>query len=231
MRLIALGRPIYCAPRRGHMVALTFDDGPGPYTALALRKLRRHRDHATFFLVGKELGLARARGIPRRERAIGAVGDHTWTHPLLTALPAVSVRSELSRDQIAVARASGGPVELFRPPYGARNASIDAIARALGMVEIIWDVDSRDSEGANYAGIAANVKRGLLPGSIILMHENRGQTIRALLTILPALARRHLRAVSVPALLAADPPSARFLARGRQACPVVPSGAIGASGG
>ena len=29
-RLIALGKPIYCAGARGDEVALTFDDGPGP---------------------------------------------------------------------------------------------------------------------------------------------------------------------------------------------------------
>ena len=61
------------------MVALTFDDGPGPYTALALRKLMRHGARATFFVVGKEL--IGGPGMPRRERDIGAVGDHTWTHP------------------------------------------------------------------------------------------------------------------------------------------------------
>ena len=39
------------------------------------------------------------------------------------------------------------------------------------------------------------------------MHENRGQTIRALTTILPELHRRGLRSVSFPELLASDPPS------------------------
>ena len=46
---------------------------------------------------------------------------------------------------------------------------------------------------------------GLHPGAIILMHENHGQTVRAMLAIFAALERRHLRAVSVPQLLADDP--------------------------
>ena len=37
------------------MVALTFDDGPGPYTRLAVAKLIKHHVRATFFLVGKEI--------------------------------------------------------------------------------------------------------------------------------------------------------------------------------
>jgi peptidoglycan/xylan/chitin deacetylase (PgdA/CDA1 family) len=215
-RLAALGLPVYCAGHRGNYVALTFDDGPGPYTALALRKLRAHHARATFFLVGKELALGP--GLPRQELQLGALGDHSWTHPVLPALSSAQVHDELARTQAAVARASGSPVTLFRPPYGARTRAIDQQAHALGMLEILWTVDSADSQGANYAGITTNVERGLHPGSIILMHENRGQTIRALLSILPDLQRRHVQAVSVPELLALDPPSLRQLREGPRGC-------------
>jgi hypothetical protein len=47
------------------------------------------------------------------------------------------------------------------------------------------------------------------------MHENHGQTIRAMLTIFAALARDHLKAVTIPELVAEDPPSlAQFRAGG-----------------
>jgi hypothetical protein len=46
-----------------------------------------------------------------------------------------------------------------------------------------------------------------MPGAIILMHENHGQTIRAMLGIFAAIERRHLHTVSVPRLLSDDPPS------------------------
>jgi peptidoglycan/xylan/chitin deacetylase (PgdA/CDA1 family) len=203
-RLIAAGRPIYCAPDRGNEVALTFDDGPGPYTKLMLDKLRKHYAQATFFIVGRNIPLAPALLV--RERRIGAVGDHTYTHPLLTALSASAQRAELARTQHAVARASGGPVFLFRPPYGAHDATTDRIARSRGLLEILWNVDSRDSLGASYAQIEHNVIAGLRPGAIVLMHENHGQTVRAMLAIFTALERRHLRAVSVPQLLTDDPP-------------------------
>ncbi len=198
------------------MVALTFDDGPGPYTNLAIRKLEKHRARATFFVVGRNLGLVA--GAVRRERMLGAVGDHTWTHPLLTQLTPASAQSEIVRTQTALAHDSGGPVDLFRPPYGGRNQAIDQIARRHGMLEVLWTVDSADSLGADYAGIAHNVIAGLHGGSIILMHENRGQTIRALLQILPEIERRHLRAVSLPELLASDPPSVAQLRSGPAGC-------------
>src|SRR5437868_7818531 len=52
-RLLRADRPVYCGSARRRLVALTFDDGPGPYTHLALKELRRARAGATFFLVGR----------------------------------------------------------------------------------------------------------------------------------------------------------------------------------
>jgi peptidoglycan/xylan/chitin deacetylase (PgdA/CDA1 family) len=198
-------------------VALTFDDGPGPYTHFALKKLRRFRARATFFLVGRNI--SRFPGLPPREVRFGPLGDHSFTHPFLPGLPIPAMKAEVARTARAVSAAGGSRVVLFRPPYGARNPAIDAEARSLGLLEVIWDVDSLDSRGANYAGITANVERGLRPGAIVLMHENRGQTIRALPAIFGALRRRHLHAVTLPELLKHDPPSPRQLRRGPRGCP------------
>jgi len=110
----------------------------------------------------------------------------------------------------------------------ALSHAVDATAERLGLLEILWSVDSGDSLGANWAGIIRNVEAGLRPGAIILMHENRGQTIRALTTLLPELHRRHLRSVSLPELFASDPPSREQLQAGGRGCAV--SGARGSGG-
>ena len=215
-RLARIGLPVYCGGHKPY-AAFTFDDGPGPYTPLALRSLRARHVPATFFLVGRNVVPFRASA--QREARHHALGDHSFTHPLLSALPAGAVESEIARTRDVIARVTGRRVQLFRPPYEARNAVVDATAKRLGLVEILWSTDSRDSEGANWAGIARNVEHGLRPGSIVLMHENRGQTIRALkFRILPALRRRHIRLVTVPQLLALDPPSDAQLRRGRNGC-------------
>jgi peptidoglycan/xylan/chitin deacetylase (PgdA/CDA1 family) len=216
--LIALGMPIYCGARRGNEVALTFDDGPGPYTQLVLAKLRKHAIRATFFDVARNIPLLPA--AIGQERAQGGVGDHTFTHPLLTSLGSGEAEGEIVRAQAALERSSGGPVFLFRPPYGARNPSIDAVARAHRMLEVMWTVDSADSLGADYAQIERNVIGGLRGGAIILMHENHGQSVRALLAIFAALGRLHLRAVSVSQLLTDDPPGVAQVRAGGAGCGV-----------
>src|SRR5205085_2096225 len=131
--------------------------------------------------------------------------------------------------QEALTRSTGGPVFLFRPPYGARDPAIDSIVRAHGLLQILWTVDSADSLGANYAQIEHNVIGGLRGGAIILMHENHGQTVRALPNIFGALRAKHLRAVSVPQLLTDDPPSVAQVLGGGAACGI--HGRAAVSGG
>ncbi len=225
-RLAQYGLPLYCGGSRGNEVAFTFDDGPGVYTHFAVKKLTQAGERATFFVVGKSMD-AWPGWLPK-ELKLAAIGDHTYHHPLLTALSPDEIRSELQVTKEKIERDSGQPVDLFRPPYGGTNATVEGIAKSLGMLEVIWTQDSRDSLGADWNGIIQNVEAALHPGSIILMHENRGQTIRALTTLLPELKRRHLRSVSLPELLAADPPTLAQLRRGPDGCgikaPAVGSG-------
>lgn len=224
-RLAAYGLPLYCGGRSERMVALTFDDGPGPYTRLAIAQLRRHHLHATFFLVGREItGHPRLAGL---EKAVAAVGDHTMTHPFLPALSHAAMVQQIAGAKTLIGRAAGQRVVLFRPPYEGRTPAIDSEARALGMLEVLWNVDSQDSLGADYAGIERNVIAGLHPGSIVLMHENRGQTIRALPAIFAALLRDRLSAVTVPELVAKDPPSLAQLRAGSRGCGVTRPGGSG----
>ncbi len=204
-RLVEVGLPLLCAGRRGHYIALTFDDGPGPYTELAMHMLRKRHMRATFFLVGSRAQVYPQ--LPRREAALGALADHTWTHRYLPGLPQASVVQELRSTRDYIRRLTGAPVLLFRPPYGAHNTRIDRTATSLGLLEVLWSIDSGDSTGSDVEGVYRNVVDRLRPGAIILMHENRATTIKALQLIFPVIRRRRLRPVSVPELLALDPPS------------------------
>ena len=215
-RLARLGLPIYCGGPHGDEVAFTFDDGPGPYTHYAIKKLTQAGERGTFFVVGRSMDKF-PRWLPR-EMTVAAIGDHTYTHPVLTELAPTQVESQIQRTREKIAHADARTVYMFRPPYGARDAMVDRVAKRLGLLEVMWTVDSGDSLGANWAGIIRNVEAGLHPGAIILMHENRGQTIRALTTLLPELHRRHLRSVSLPQLFATDPPSVAAIRRGQLGC-------------
>lgn len=217
---IRRGLPLYCGGPRRRLVALTFDDGPGPATSETLDLLRRSGESATFFLVGENL--REWPQLTRAEAALGAVGDHTWTHPFLTRLPAAPMRREISSTQLALRRATRAPILLFRPPYGFHDAAVDTEVRRLGMLEVLWSLDSRDSyppPGATAAQIVETMRTSLRPGSIVLLHENLPETERALPSVLDVLRRDHLRSVSIPQLLALDPPTPAQVRDGLHGCP------------
>jgi endo-1,4-beta-xylanase len=119
------------------------------------------------------------------------IGNHSWTHPHLTQMSGSQIQSELQRTQQALQQVTGTAPRLFRPPYGETNATVRSIEQQLGLTEILWDVDSRDWNGASTAQIvqAAGTLRN---GQIILMHDNYATTIAAIPQIAAGLRSRNL---------------------------------------
>jgi peptidoglycan/xylan/chitin deacetylase (PgdA/CDA1 family) len=197
-------------------VALTFDDGPSDYTSSMLAALARYRAHATFFVIGRS---ARAR--PSLLRAIVAAGDeignHSWSHSVLRSLAPGTQRDEVLTTSGAIDGNVPATTTLMRPPYGSTDAAVNALTRSLGLVPVIWSVDTRDWTGLTAEKIAARVLSAVKPGSIILMHDgggDRSATVAALDLIIPALRKRHYRFATVSALLNASPPGPDQLAHG-----------------
>jgi peptidoglycan/xylan/chitin deacetylase (PgdA/CDA1 family) len=216
-RLIAAGEPIYCGAGTKPLVALTFDDGPGPDTLQTIATLRAAHMTATFFEVGKLLGENSFQGIPRSAARFGAVGDHTWSHVTMNGLSTSQLDAEIGRTRRALGRLTGTHVSMFRPPLGLHDGRVDTYVRSNGMLEILWSIDSQDSMGASADKIFRNVRDGLSAGDIILLHENRGTTQNALPRIIELIQQRGFQTVTVPELLAQDPPTAQQLRQ--HSCP------------
>lgn len=119
------------------------------------------------------------------------VANHSYTHPHLTGLGQAQIDSEISRTQQAIAGAGGGTPKLFRPPYGETNATVKSVAAKYGLTQIIWDVDSRDWNGASTDAIAQAAAR-LTHGQIILMHDWSANTLAAIPRIAQGLTGRGL---------------------------------------
>jgi peptidoglycan-N-acetylglucosamine deacetylase len=192
----------------GRDIALTFDDGPGPYTGGVLRVLEQFHVHGTFFAIGKMERYFSAATI-REFRDGDVVGDHTETHPQLAHLSAHDQHEELF-EQIARIELLEGPRPLlFRPPYGSFNATTMHELHALHLLMVLWSVDAGDYMQPGVPAIVERVLAGAHPGAIVLMHDgggDRSQTIAALPTIIRKLRARGFHLVTVPQLLAEDPP-------------------------
>ena len=188
-------------------IALTFDDGLGPYTPQILGILERHDVPATFFEVG-----VLERYFYGSTSAIvadgDAIGDHTEGHAAMSRLSVAGQRSQLLTDALAVQRRGAHFPRLFRPPYGMWNRVTLTLLHRYRMLMVLWTVDTGDYRRPGVNAIVKAALAGARPGAIILLHDaggNRSQTVKALPRIIAGLRRRGYRLVTVPRLLLDNP--------------------------
>jgi peptidoglycan/xylan/chitin deacetylase (PgdA/CDA1 family) len=210
-RLIQQAQPVYCGGARGRNVALTFDDGPSPYTVQLVHVLRRMHARATFFDIGSRLDYWP--DAVRAQTRVGEIGNHTWSHPHLSGLSAADAAHELLWAQRAIRHRSRGVPRLFRPPYDEATADDDLLARSLGLLDVRWSADSGDSiAGVPPKTVVRTAIAALRPGAIILLHDPHPSTPAVASAVIRAARRKGLYPVTVSELLAREPPSARQLA-------------------
>jgi peptidoglycan/xylan/chitin deacetylase (PgdA/CDA1 family) len=193
---------------RGRDVALTFDDGPGPYTPQVLSVLESSHVQATFFAIGKMESYFSAS--TQREVSDGdVVGDHTQGHLPLARLSVHEQREQLFEGIARIELAGGPRPELFRPPYGSFNEATLRELHSLGLLMVLWSVDTNDYLQPGVPTIVERVLAGARPGAIFLLHDgggDRSQTVAALPVIIRELRARDYTLVTIPQLLKDDPP-------------------------
>lgn len=169
-----VGAEWFRIPTEEKVVALTFDCGANAAgVASILSTLEEANAPATFFLTGRW-----AKAFPDDAEEIGTsypVGNHTYSHPKLTALEPEAVRAQLLRAEGVISRVAGqDPRPLFRFPYGARNAGTIELVNELGYGSIAWTVDTLGWRGAaggqSTRSVLRRVIAALRPGAIVLMH-------------------------------------------------------------
>ncbi|MCH8613122.1 polysaccharide deacetylase family protein [Arsenicicoccus dermatophilus] len=178
-------------------VALTFDDGPGPYTAQLLDELSAAGVRATFFALGQNVQAQP--DVVRRAVSMGmVVGNHTWDHRDMRRLGEPQQRREIEDTDRVLGAITGAPgPTLVRPPYG----SFDATTKALGHPLVLWDVDTEDWKNRDVAETTRRAVEGARAGSIVLMHDIHPSTVKAVPGIVKALKEKGLTLVTVPELM------------------------------
>lgn len=177
-------------------IALTFDDGPGPYTDQILDTLKSKDAKATFFTIGRNV-VANPDTVKREVDMGMAVGDHTWSHPVLSSVSDDTAKTEISKTAEAIWNATGTAPVAVRPPYGAFAKSTPHE----GLPFVLWDIDSEDWKNRNADITTKNIMSAAHPGGIVLMHDIHPSTAQALPGIIDQLQAQGYKLVTVPQLL------------------------------
>jgi peptidoglycan/xylan/chitin deacetylase (PgdA/CDA1 family) len=204
-------RPPDC--RVDRCVALTFDDGPTPFTDRLIDVLNDGGAKATFFLIGNKVA-ANPDGARRLADAGMEIGDHTWEHPDMTAIPAADVPGQFARAQDAIAAATGAAPGIWRPPGGLTDEAVNAVAARFGLAGINWDVIPFDwINDSNTAATRYLLMSQIKPGSVVLFHDSYSSTVDLVYQFLPVLRANGYRMVTVSELLGPRAPGSLYGSR------------------
>lgn len=181
-------------------IAFTFDDGPGEYTDELLDCLEENNAHATFFMLGQNVGSWES--TVQRMADIGCeIGSHSWDHPNLYDLSMDSVAKQFSDTDAALEKACGQKASVARAPYG--NWSDDIIS-TVGKPFFTWSLDSLDWSYLDVNKDYDAVMNGdLTDGSIILMHDIHEPSVQAAIKMIPELVQKGYKLMTVSELAAA----------------------------
>ncbi len=184
------------------LIALTFDDGPGPYTARLLDALKEREARATFFVVGSRVNTY-ASVIKRMEAEGHVVGNHSQNHKNLKYLSAANVAAEIRTAADRIKALIGHDPYVMRCPGGNYNDTVCSYAQSIGVPIIQWNVDTLDWKSLNANAVLKKAKAGTRDGAIVLMHDIYATTVDAAIAYIDYLQKQGYTLVTVPELITA----------------------------
>jgi peptidoglycan/xylan/chitin deacetylase (PgdA/CDA1 family) len=215
--------PVDCAVHR--CVALTFDDGPTPYTDRLLDVLAGAGAKATFFMIGNKVA-ADPDGAKRVADAGMEIGNHTWEHPNMTTIGAQYVPDQLVKANAAITAATGQTPVLWRPAGGLTNDAVNAVAADIGLAAILWDVIPFDwINDSDTAATRHLLMTQIKPGSVVLLHDTYSSTVDLVGQFIPVLKANGYHLVTVSQLLGSRAPGSVYGGR-ENSPPAAPAEAL-----
>jgi peptidoglycan/xylan/chitin deacetylase (PgdA/CDA1 family) len=194
-------------------VALTFDDGPSPYTDRLLQILNQNDARSTFFLIGNKVA-ANPAGAKRIADAGMEVANHTWEHPNMTTVPPEDIGSQISKANDAIQAATGQRPKLLRTAGGLINDNVLAAAKQQGMADINWDVIPFDwMNDSNTAATRYMLMTQIKPGSVVLFHDTYSSTVDLVYQFIPVLRANGYHLVTASQLLGPREPGSSYGSR------------------
>lgn len=208
-----LGRPEIVDRADGERpeIALTFDDGPSPWTTEIAAVFEDHGCRATFFLRGPS-AKERPADVGALADAGHELGNHLWSHRNASAMTQTELQLEISRTADAIENAGGGRPNLLRPPYlkGADNLAGAAMGGAITRI-ILRSAGTSDWLAQAPEEISEPLLARVVAGDIVCLHDgispdrpdtdSRKVTAMAVRQLVPTLLDRGLRPVTISQLL------------------------------
>lgn len=202
VRVALPGGTISALPGEGSLLALTVDDGASSAVVAGyIDFAKRSGTRLTFFLNGSyDSWTQNAAALqPLVDSGQIQLGNHTWSHPDLTALSDDGVIAELQRNEDFIQNTygvTGRPY--FRPPFGFHDKRVDALAASIGYtVRTLWYGSLSDSGLITAEQLIGFAQQWLLPQHIVIGHANFPTVVDCFDRIEQIIAERGLQTVTL----------------------------------
>ena len=194
-------------------IALTFDDGPSPFTDRLLQILNQNDARSTFFLIGNKVA-ANPAGAKRIADAGMEIGNHTWEHPNMTTIPPEDIPAQFSKASDAIEAATGQRPKLVRTAGGLINGAVLAEAKKQGLADINWDVIPFDwANDANTGATRYMLMTQIKPNSVVLFHDTYSSTVDLVYQFIPVLKANGYHLVTVSQMVGPREPGTSYGSR------------------
>ncbi|MBB1149259.1 polysaccharide deacetylase family protein [Myroides sp. NP-2] len=178
-------------------IALTFDDGPTPYTLQVLDLLGRYQAKATFFCIGKQI--EQYPDIAKRILAEGhTLGNHSYSHPKsMGFLSTAEVKTEIEKCTAVMQQILQFQTPFYRPPFGITNPHIAKAIRQTQHRVIGWNNRSLDTVIEDENTIFNRVYKRIDEQSLVLLHDTSKRSVKALEILLKQLQQEKYKMVNL----------------------------------
>jgi peptidoglycan/xylan/chitin deacetylase (PgdA/CDA1 family) len=190
------------------VIALTFDDGPGPYTPRILELLKQHHIRATFYVEGSQI--EEYPEIMRQVKDAGhEIGSHTYNHFNFND-PKHAFKDrfvhEVRQTETTLRRALKDPdyrMPSLRMPYGAfgknNRAWLLPTLKENGYALVHWSFGTDWHMKMSAEEMAQAYIQNAKPGAVFLFHDGgrkREKTLIAVTTVVETLEKEGYRFIA-----------------------------------
>ncbi len=198
-----IGKDIYTFAKNGKQkrvvygnkkaICLTWDDGPSENTTKIMNSLIANGGRGTFFVCGNRVD-AYSKALKKNYKAGNQIGNHTWSHPVLSNLSAQDIKDQISSTAKRVKKYTGEKPKICRTPYGINT---EYVRTNVNLPIILWSVDTLDWKTRNADSTYNSIMNSAKDGAVVLMHDLYPETAAAAVRAIPALVDKGYQLVTV----------------------------------
>lgn len=178
------------------MIAITFDDGPTPYSDEFMAVFEQYNATASFFMLGSNIAQYPDTVKHMVENGF-EICNHSWDHKSIATDDKALIIKEIFDTQDAIYQLTGHEPTRIRPPYGAYNDLTYETANGNDIHITLWNVDTEDWRNRNASTTLSRAKDGAFDGAIILFHDLYPTSLEAIKEFVPYLQSQGYQLVTV----------------------------------